>query len=362
MKARNHTIADGKLAVALAALLPLSAVPREPTPDLLPKILQKHPEADANKDGVLTLEEANAWIQGNKSAKKAKSASAGTFATTQAPAKSPWVWSNPKEPAGTKIKTFHSATIDQDVSYLVWLPPGYNPDDAQTRYPVIYFLHGGGGNYEHIPAAFLPQAAAAIKDRKMPPVIGVMVNGLSGSLYVDSADGRTPAERIIMRDLVPHIDAAYRTNPAKRALEGFSMGGYGVTHLAFKYPETFIGVADFAGAVQGWEFFGRVPNISQPWGGEERFLAEWPFTLARKNAEAIRRNIRQMFIAVGDRDTGRGSTLDSNTKLHGLLDELKIPNQFIIVPGVKHSYQNLSQDASVIEKHLQFYQDLFGSG
>lgn len=270
-----------------------------------------------------------------------------------------WVWPNPKEPAGCKFKTFHSETIKQDVSYLIWLPPGYNPEDAQTRYPVVYFLHGGGGNYEHIPAAFLPQATAAINDRRLPSFIGVVVNGLGGSLYIDSADGATPVESIIITELIPHIDATCRTDPQRRGLEGFSMGGYGVTHLAFKYPEKFIGVADFAGAVQGWEFFGRMKNINPVWGSEKRFLAEWPMTLARKNADAIRKNIRQVFIAVGDRDTGRGSTLDSNTKLHQLLDELKIPNQFTIVPGVKHSYQNLCEYPAVAEKHIRFYSDLF---
>ncbi len=275
--------------------------------------------------------------------------------------KNNWVWPNPKEPAGCKFKTFRSEIIKQDVSYLIWLPPGYNPEDAQTRYPVVYFLHGGGGNYEHIPEAFLPQVNQAIQDKRMPPIIGVVVNGLAGSLYVDSADGATPVESIIIKELLPHIDATYHTDPQRRVLEGFSMGGYGVTHLAFKYPDRFIGVADFAGAVQGWEFFGHMNNINPTWGSEERFLAEWPTTLARKNTEAIRKNIRQVFIVVGDLDTARGSTLDSNTKLHQLLDELTIPNQFTVVPGVKHSYQNLCAYPAVVSKHIQFYADLFGN-
>jgi len=271
-----------------------------------------------------------------------------------------WVWSGAKEPAGCKFKTFHAETIKQEVSYLVWLPPAYDPGDAQTRYPVIYFLHGGGGNYQNIPAAFLPQVGDAIQDKRMPPIIGVVVNGLAGSLYVDSADGATPVESIIIKDLIPHTDATYRTDPKRRALEGFSMGGYGATHLAFKYPERFVGVADFAGAVQSWEFFARVPNISHVWGGEERFLAEWPLTLARKNAQAIRKNIRQVFIVVGDRDTGRGNTLEANKNLQKLLDDLKVPNQLTVVPGVKHSYQNLCQDSAVVENHIRFYTDLFG--
>jgi hypothetical protein len=43
-----------------------------------------------------------------------------------------------------------------------------------------------------------------------------------------------------------------------------------------------------------------------------------------------------------------------------LLDELKIPNQFTIVPDVKHSYENLCEYPAVVEKHIKFYADLFG--
>ena len=38
--------------------------------------------------------------------------------------KTNWVWPKPNEPAGCKFKTFHAETLKQDVSYLIWLPPG----------------------------------------------------------------------------------------------------------------------------------------------------------------------------------------------------------------------------------------------
>src|SRR5262245_38011612 len=92
-----------------------------------------------------------------------------------------WVWRNPQTPAGTHFKTFKSATLKgQEVSYLFWAPPGYDRDQTK-RYPVACFLHGGGGNYSHIPEAFLPQAAAAIEAGTLPPFIGIVVNGLPSS-------------------------------------------------------------------------------------------------------------------------------------------------------------------------------------
>ena len=46
---------------------------------------------------------------------------------------------------------------------------------------------------------------------------------------------------MIVKELTPHVDATYRTIARRedRAVEGFSMGGYGAAHLGFKYPEVF---------------------------------------------------------------------------------------------------------------------------
>src|SRR5262245_33949319 len=97
-----------------------------------------------------------------------------------------WIWPGAKTPAGTKLKAFPSATLNgQQVSYLLWEPPGFDADDKSKRYPVAYFLHGGGGNYTHIPEAFLPQAEQAILEGKLPPFLGIVVNGLPSSFYSD---------------------------------------------------------------------------------------------------------------------------------------------------------------------------------
>ena len=49
------------------------------------------------------------------------------------------------EPAGTQYKTFFSRTLGAEVSYLLYLPPEYG-SEAGKRYPVIYWLHGLGGD------------------------------------------------------------------------------------------------------------------------------------------------------------------------------------------------------------------------
>lgn len=45
----------------------------------------------------------------------------------------------------------------------------------------------------------------------------------------------------VVNDLVPHIDATYRTLPApsERAIGGLSRGGFGALYLAFTHPDVF---------------------------------------------------------------------------------------------------------------------------
>jgi endo-1,4-beta-xylanase len=273
-----------------------------------------------------------------------------------------WVWRNPQTPVGTQFKTFKSAILHGgEVSYLFWAPPGYDEQDQTRRYPVAFFLHGGGGNYTHIPEAFLPQAADAIRSGTLPPFLGIAVNGLPSSFYVDSRDDRMPVESIFIRDLLPHVDATYRTNGV-RLIEGFSMGGRGATYLAFKYPEKFRGMVDFAGAIHDWSFFGKMQVVAQLFDDEKAFAEAWPFNLVRQNAATVQASFPAgVLLVVGDQDTGRGNTYQWNVKLHETLDELKIANELCVVKGVRHSYQLLAADPEVAKQHLKYYAAVFSS-
>lgn len=293
-------------------------------------------------------------------ARQPKPAKAEKKAKPDADAPPRWVWEHPQTPAGTQFKTFYSGAIRAEVSYLLWLPPGYNDRGNERKtYPVVYFLHGGGGNYQHIPEFFLPQAEEAIKAGALPPFLGIVVNGLPSSFYVDAPG--TPVETVIMRDLVPHVDVSYRSN-GRRLIEGFSMGGRGCTYLGFKYPETFHGVADFSGAIHDWSFFRTMNVVAGRFNGEEAFNEAWVFNVAKQNAAKIREHMPAgVLIVVGDADTGRGNTCEWNRKLHAHLDELKIPNELVVVPGVKHSYELLAREGTVRQAHLKYYAAVFNA-
>jgi enterochelin esterase-like enzyme len=248
-----------------------------------------------------------------------------------------WVDPDRSEPAGTKYQTFFSPAIQRNVSYLIYLPPGYE-SAAQQRYPVIYWLHGRGGRQSEGAASFVPGLDRAIRSGKIPPTIGVLLNGLGGSRWIDSPDGKRPMETVIIRDLIPHIDATYRTIAARsaRAVEGFSMGGFGAAHLGFKFPEVF-GVVSMLSA----SLFDE--------GGDPEFLeATSPWNLVNKNAAAIRgRTLIRMI--VGSQD----SLVELNQKYDRLLDDLHIEHEFVVLPGVGHNEERLYQRLG--ERAFSFY-------
>src|SRR5206468_423928 len=101
-----------------------------------------------------------------------------------------------------------SPTIDGEVSYLVYLPPDYDQEaQAATRYPVLYALHASGQTPRR-DAAIVPRFDTAIRAGRIPPMIIVFPNGLRGAtMYCDSKDGAYPVESVIVKDLIPHVDA-----------------------------------------------------------------------------------------------------------------------------------------------------------
>src|SRR5436190_3825853 len=206
-------------------------------------------------------------------------------------------WMDPdKTPApDTAYKTFHSNTIKGDVSYLIYLPPDYERQTS-TRYPVLYDLPASGQTPK-AGAEVVRRVNQAIRSSRISPMIVVLVNGLRGNtMYCDSRDGKWLVESVIVKDLIPHIDATYRTIVAReaRAVDGFSMGGFGAAQLGFKYPEIFGVVSIMPPPLLGPELKQRLPM--QAWSrlfplamnnDLEYFRANDPFTLAEKNADKL---------------------------------------------------------------------------
>ncbi len=132
----------------------------------------------------------------------------------------------------------------------IYLPPGYESSDKV--YPVIYLLHGFGGNERSFVdevgenfAVFLLDTM--IENDVLKEVIIVMPNAKNkygGSYYLNS-ELIGNYEDYIVKEIVNYIDSNYRTIKDRdaRAIAGASMGGYGGITLAMKHPETYCAVA-----------------------------------------------------------------------------------------------------------------------
>lgn len=132
---------------------------------------------------------------------------------------------------------------DRDV--FIYLPPGY--DSGNTRYPVVYLLHGYGLQAERWMSLFTIEADANAAMTGTTPAAQPMIivnpsaySRFDGSFYSSSLTGGD-WERFIAEDLVSYIDSHYRTLPAResRGLGGHSMGGYGTLRIGMKRPDVF---------------------------------------------------------------------------------------------------------------------------
>jgi alpha-L-fucosidase len=141
----------------------------------------------------------------------------------------------------------------------VYLPPGYS---AGQKYPVLYLLHGIGGNewewsgyvHAHVIVDNL------IADGKATPMIVVMPNGraladdrapASGKTFSpQNAEGFAKFERDLLDCLIPAIQAKYSTRADRehRALAGLSMGGGQTLNFGFGHLDTFVWLGAFSSA------------------------------------------------------------------------------------------------------------------
>ena len=238
-------------------------------------------------------------------------------------------WSAMQE-IGVRHCTFPSASFDCEVGYCIYLPPGYSDDGPAL--PVIYNLHGAGGNEFH---SFddVVNLHEGIVAGHYPPAIVVLPNGVRAALpwlphrlvskrslahksllqgftwYKNSWDGRFPAETMFIEELIPHIDGNYATIAAHhgRCIEGYSMGGRGATRLAIKYPHLFCSLHNQAGnvlnlAMMGGQHDGDGRGLAPGWDAahwedylmgflgpdKSRFIDDDTFLNLEKNLDQIK--------------------------------------------------------------------------
>lgn len=154
--------------------------------------------------------------------------------------------------------------------FPVYLPPGYEASSHQ-RYPVIFGLAGFTANgFSYLNRKFLTPSFDRVLDqlileKGMPGVIYVMPDCMTyfgGSQYVNSS-AVGDYEDYLVKELVPFIDAEFRTL-GTRGCVGGSSGGVGSFSLAAKHPDVFQAFADHSGD-SGFDscFLADIPRFVQ---------------------------------------------------------------------------------------------------
>lgn len=149
-----------------------------------------------------------------------------------------------------------AVTVDYDapsvglrLRYVALLPDGYAGSD--TRYPVLYLLHGHTGYHR----SWLDYAKLATDAATRLGAIIVLVDG-GNTFYVNwqGAEETRPQrwEDALIHDLMPAVDRRWRTRAerAGRAVGGLSMGGYGAVTIALRHPDLFAAAFSSAGALR----------------------------------------------------------------------------------------------------------------
>lgn len=154
---------------------------------------------------------------------------------------------------------YDSQAVGTKRKMQVYTPPGYS---AKGSYPVLYLLHGIGGDETEWQRFAQPEVLMdnLIADKKAVPMIIVMPNGRAQK--DDRAQGMGAAasfahfEKDLLGDVIPTIEARYGADKTrdKRALAGLSMGGGQSLNFGFAHLDTFAYIGGFSSA----------PNTKRP--------------------------------------------------------------------------------------------------
>ena len=271
-------------------------------------------------------------------------------------------------------RVFHSAVLNSPVRYCVFLPASYSSADANARkYPVLYVLHGLGGNERTFA---VDGEWTTLQDLRHAGKVGeflVVAPDGSDTFYINSRDGKVLYGDFFLREFVPSVERTYRarTERAARGITGFSMGGYGALRTAFAHPELFGSASAHSAALmkqapQGVSAGAAAGNpaaelLTKVFGDpiDQKFWdLNSPFVIARKNAAQLVR--MKIYFDCGTEDSFgfyRGAS-----ELHDTLDSLKIPHEFHLYPGGHSVSYLLAHRNASYEFHWREFEPVSAGG
>ncbi len=216
-----------------------------------------------------------------------------------------------------KIDTIYykSTTVGTTRRALVYTPPGFS---RENKYPVLYLLHGiGGDEFEWLnnghPQIILDNLYA---EKKIEPMIVVLPNGRAmkddrpvGNIYsADKIKAFAAFGKDLLNDLIPYIQKNYPvyTDREHRALAGLSMGGGQSLNIGLTNLDMFAWIGAFSAA----------PNTEKP-------------EVLVPNPEKLKKELKLLWISYGDSD----GLVVFGRRVHEYLQEYNVPHIFYIEPG-----------------------------
>jgi enterochelin esterase-like enzyme len=212
-------------------------------------------------------------------------------------------------PAGSLEKfEYDSAVTGTRRRANVYLPPGYA---AGGKYPVLYLLHGIGGDETEWIRFATPDALFdnLIADKKAVPMIVVIPNGraladdrATGNMFApEKVEGFARFERDLLEHLIPAIEKKYAalTDREHRALAGLSMGGGQTLNFGLGNLDRFLWIGAFSSA----------PNTRPP--------AELV-----PDPAAVKAKMKLLYLSCGNKD----GLIRISQDVHGYLKRHDIPH------------------------------------
>lgn len=216
-------------------------------------------------DGLSTLDPANVVVQRDGSRYMNAVLVEGDYAD---------YYKESDRPGNLEQVWYHSAENDMTRRLYVYTPYGYDPKKTKVKYPVLYLLHGGGGDED---AWSTLGRTCQILDNliaagKASPMLVVMPNG-NPSQYAaqtlqipEKQDIRKYASGFdnyssLVADIVPFIESRYNVIAKKsgRAVAGLSMGGGQSFYIGFRNVDKFSSVGIFSSGLIGASAIGGEP-------------------------------------------------------------------------------------------------------
>ena len=212
--------------------------------------------------------------------------------------------------------TYQSKTVGNKRKALVYTPPGYS---KKNKYPVLYLLHGIGGDEKEWLNGAQPQIILdnLYADGKLQPMIVVMPNGramkddrATGNIFdSDKVQAFANFEKDLLNDLVPFVEKKYAvlTDREHRAIAGLSMGGGQSLNFGLGNLDKFAWIGGFSSA----------PNTKPP----AKLIPD---------VTAAKEKIKLLFISCGASDW----LIDFSKRTHDYLQQNNVPHIYFIEPGV----------------------------